>query len=63
MYGYLLGLRAGLPLEKMITKYSREFKSHRRVPETDSLYTFKVILLCYSMPKFDASKCTCHGVN
>ena len=35
MYGYLFGLKAGLPLEKLIQKYSREYKSHRRVPETD----------------------------
>ena len=35
MYGYLLGHKAGLPLEKLIQKYSKEYKSHRRVAETD----------------------------
>ena len=35
MYGYLLGHKAGIQLEKLIQKYSKEFKSHRRVPETD----------------------------
>lgn len=35
MYGYLLGHKAGIQLEDLIKKYSKEFKSHRRVPETD----------------------------
>lgn len=35
MYGYLVGYRAGISLEKLIQKYSKEFKSHRRIPETD----------------------------
>ena len=35
MFGYLLGHQAGISLEKLIKKYSKEFKSHRRVPETD----------------------------
>ncbi len=35
MYGYLLGHKAGIGLEKLIKKYSKEFKPHQRVPETD----------------------------
>ena len=35
MYGYLLGHKAGIALEKLIQKYSKDFKSHRRVPESD----------------------------
>lgn len=35
MYGFLLGHKAGIQLKKLIQKYSKEFKSHRRVPETD----------------------------
>lgn len=35
MFGYMLGHSDGIDLEKLIKKYSKEFKSHRRVPETD----------------------------
>ena len=35
MFGYMLGHSAGLDLEKLIKKYSKEFKSHRRVPDTE----------------------------
>ena len=35
MYGYLLGHTAGIALEKLIQKYSKNFKSHRRVPDTE----------------------------
>ena len=33
MYGYLLGHQAGLTLEQLVTNYSKEFKSHRRISE------------------------------
>ena len=35
MFGYLLGHQAGKGLEELIQIYSKEFKSHRRVTETD----------------------------
>ena len=35
MFGYLLGHVAGLDLEKLIKRYSKEFKSHRRIADTD----------------------------
>ena len=35
MYGYLLGHKAGIDLENLIKKYSKEFKSHRRIAEMD----------------------------
>ena len=35
MFGYLLGHVAGLDLEKSIKRYSKEFKSHRRIADTD----------------------------
>ena len=34
-YGYLLGHQAGLKLEKLVKKFSKNFKSHRRVAESD----------------------------
>ena len=33
MYGYLLGHKAGLELEQLVSKYSKTFKSHRRVSD------------------------------
>ena len=33
MYGYLMGHQAGIALEKLIKKYSKEFKSHRRISD------------------------------
>ena len=35
MYGYLLGHQAGLKLEELVKKFSKKFKSHRRVAESD----------------------------
>ena len=35
MFGYLLGHKAGIDLEDLIKKFSREYKSHRKVAETD----------------------------
>ena len=33
MYGYLLGHKAGIQLEEMVKKFSKQYKSHRRVAE------------------------------
>ena len=33
MYGYLMGHQAGVALEKLISNYSKDFKSHRRVSD------------------------------
>lgn len=35
MFGYMLGHAAGIDLEKLIKKYSKEYKSHRRIPDTE----------------------------
>ena len=35
IYGYLLGHQAGLKLEELVKKFSKNFKSHRRVAESD----------------------------
>ena len=35
MYGYLLGHQAGLKLEELVKKFSKNFKSHRHVAESD----------------------------
>ena len=35
MYGYLLGHQAGLKLEELVKMFSKNFKSHRRVAESD----------------------------
>ena len=33
MYGYLLGHKAGVELEQLVRKYSKEFKSHRHISD------------------------------
>lgn len=35
LFAYMLGHSAGLELEKLINRYSKEFKSHRKVQDTD----------------------------
>ena len=35
MFGYLEGLTAGPELEKLIKKYKKQYKSHRRVGIND----------------------------